>query len=60
MDIPMTPTPSSPPAMGTDETADIAGEWLAEEAEMSPWSRRVRVRISLLITGVHRVRDQDG
>ena len=47
---PTTPTPSSPPAMGTDETADIAGEWLAEEAEMSPWGRRVRVRISLLPT----------
>ena len=30
---------------------DIAEEWLAEEAETSPWSRRVRVRISLLPTG---------
>ena len=50
-DTPSTLTPSSPPAMGTDETADIAGEWLAEEAETSPWSRRVRVRISLLPTG---------
>ena len=27
------------------------GEWLAEEAETSPWSRRVRMRISLLPTG---------
>ena len=50
-DIPTTPTPSSPPAMGTDENADIAWEWLAEEAETSPLSRRVRVRISLLPTG---------
>ena len=49
-DIPTTQTPSSPPAMGTDETADIVEEWLAEEAEMSPWSRKVRVRISLLPT----------
>ena len=48
---PTTPTPSSPPATGMDETADIAEEWLEEEAEMSPWSRRVRVRISLLPTG---------
>ena len=48
-DTPTTLTPSSPPAMGTDETAVIAGEWLAGEAEMSPWSRRVRV--SLLPTG---------
>ena len=52
MDIPTTPTPPSLPAMGTDETADIAGEWLAEEAKTFPWSRRVRVRISLLPTGV--------
>ena len=37
--------------MGTDETADIAEEWLEEEAKMSPWSRGVRVRISLLPTG---------
>ena len=50
-DIPTTPTPSSPPAMGTDETADIAGKWLEEEAEMSPCSQRVRLRISLLPTG---------
>ena len=50
-DIPTTPTPSSPPAMGTDETADIAREWLEEEAETSPGSRRVRVRIFLLPTG---------
>ena len=34
-----------------DEAADIAEEWLAEEAETSPWSRRVRMRISLLPTG---------
>ena len=34
-----------------DETADIAEEWLDEEAEMSPWSPRVEVRISLLPTG---------
>ena len=47
----MTPTPSSPPATGMDEAADIAEEWLAEEAETSPWSQRVRVRISLLPTG---------
>ena len=46
-----TPTPSSPPATGMEETADIADEWLEEEAEMSPLSRRVRVRISLLPTG---------
>ena len=50
-DTPTTPIPSSPPATGMDETADIAEEWLAEEAETSPWSRRVRVRISLLPTG---------
>ena len=48
---PTTPTPSSPPATGMDEAADIAEEWLAEEAETSPWSRRVRVRIFLLPTG---------
>ena len=47
----MTLTPSSPPATGMNEAADIAEEWLAEEAERSPWSRRVRVRISLLPTG---------
>ena len=51
MDIPTTPTHSSPRATGTDETADIAEEWLEEEAKMSPWSQRVRVRISLLPTG---------
>ena len=34
-----------------DETTDIVEEWLEEEVEMSPWSRRVRVRISLLPTG---------
>ena len=50
-DIFMTPTPSSPPATGTEETADIAEEWLEEEAEMSPWSRKVRVRITVLPTG---------
>ena len=50
-DTPTTPTPSSPPATGMDETADIAEEWLAKEAETSPWSQRVRVRISLLPTG---------
>ena len=49
-DIPTTLTPSSPPATGMDAAADIAEEWLAEEAEMSPWSRRVRVRISFLPT----------
>ena len=48
---PTTPTPSSPPATGTEETADIAEEWLEQEAEMSPWSRRMRVRIPLLPTG---------
>ena len=37
---------------GIDETADIAGEWLAEEAKTSRGSQRVRVRISLLPTGV--------
>ena len=51
MDIPTTLMHSPPPATGTDETADIAEEWLEEEAEMSPWSQRVRVRISLLPTG---------
>ena len=50
-DTPTTLTPSSPPATGMDETTHIAEEWLEEEAEMSPWSRRVRVRISLLPTG---------
>ena len=51
MGIPTTPTHSSPPATRTDEITDIAEEWLEKEAEMSPWSRRVRVRISLLPTG---------
>ena len=61
-DTPRTPTPSSPPATGMNEAADIAEEWLAEEAETSPWSQRVRVRISLLLTGaqeIHRVQDRD-
>ena len=47
----MTPTPPSQPATGMNEAADIAEEWLAEEAETSPWSRKVRMRISLLPTG---------
>ena len=34
-----------------NEAADITEEWLAEEAETSPWSRRVSLRISLLPTG---------
>ena len=50
-DTPTTVTPSSPPATGMNEAADIAEEWLAEEAETSPWSRKVRMRISLLPTG---------
>ena len=50
-DTPTTATPTSPPATGMNEAVDIAEEWLAEEAETSPWSRRVRVRISLLPTG---------
>ena len=50
-DTPTTPTPSSPPATGMNEAADIAEEWLAEQAETSPWSRKVRMRISLLLTG---------
>ena len=50
-DTPTTPTPSSPPATGMDEAADIAEDSLAEEAETSPGSRRVRVRISLFPTG---------
>ena len=50
-DTPTTATPSSPPASGMNEAADIAEEWLAEEAETSPWSRKVRMRISLLPTG---------
>ena len=52
MDIPTTPTPSPPPAPGTDEIADIAEEWLEEEAEMSPWSRKVKMGIPLLPTGI--------
>ena len=52
MDIPTTPTHSSPPATGTDETADIAEEWLEQEAEMSPWSQKVKMGIPLLPTGV--------
>ena len=43
--------PSSPPATGMNEAADIAEEWLAEEAETSPRSRKVKIRISLLPTG---------
>ena len=35
-DTPMTPTPSSPPATQMNEAANIAEEWLAEEAETSP------------------------
>ena len=50
-DTPTTPTPSSPPATEMNEAADIAKEWLAEEAETSPLSRKVRMRISLLLTG---------
>ena len=50
-DNPTTPTPSSPPATGMNEAADISEEWLAGEAETSPWSRKVRMRISLLPTG---------
>ena len=56
-DTPTTVTPRSPPAtvqrQGMNETADIAKWWLgrAEEAETSPWSRKVRMRISLLPTG---------
>ena len=50
-DTPTTQTPSSPPATGMDEAVYIAEEWLAEEAETSPWSRRVRMKISLLPTG---------
>ena len=53
----MTVTPSSPPAtvqrQGMNEAADIAKWWLgrAEETETSPWSRKVRMGISLLPTG---------
>ena len=50
-DTPTTATPSSPLATGMNEAADIAEEWLAEEAETSPWSRKVRMRIPLLPTG---------
>ena len=50
-DTPTNPTPSSPPATGMNEAADIIEEWLAEEAETSPWSRKVRMRISLNLTG---------
>ena len=50
-DNPTTATPSSPPATGMNEAADIAEEWLAEEAETSTWSRKVRMRIPLLPTG---------
>ena len=49
-DTPTTPTPFSPPATGMNEAADIAEEWLVEEAESSPWSRKVRMRIPLLPT----------
>ena len=54
-DTPTTVTPSSPPATGMNEAANIAEEWLAEEAETSPWSRKVRMRISLLPTGARRL-----
>ena len=47
---PPTVTPSLPPATGMNEAADIAEEWLAEEAETSPWSRKLRMRIPLLPT----------
>ena len=50
VDTPTTVTPPSPPATGMNEAADIPKWWLgrAEEAETSPWSRKVRMRISLL------------
>ena len=53
MDTPTTVTPSSPPATGMNEAADIAEWWLgrAEEAATSAWSLKVRMRISLLPTG---------
>ena len=51
VDTPTTATPSSPPATRMNEAADIAEQWLAEEAETSPWSRKVRMRIPLLPTG---------
>ena len=50
-DTPTTVTPPSPPATGMNEAADIAEESLVEEAETSPWSRKVRMRIPLLPTG---------
>ena len=50
-DTPTTVTPSSPPATGKNEAADIAEEWLAEEAETSPCSRWMRKRIPLPPTG---------
>ena len=40
MGMPTTATHSSPPATGTDETTDIAEEWLEEEAEICPWCGR--------------------
>ena len=48
-----TVTPSSPPVTGMNEAVDIAKWWLgrAEAAEMSPWNRKVRMRIPLLPTG---------
>ena len=49
-DTPTTVTPSSPPATGMNEAADIAEEWLVEEAETSPWSQKVGMRIPLLPT----------
>ena len=53
VDTPTTVTPSSPPVTGMNEAADIAKWWLgrAEEAETSPWSRKVRMRIYLPPTG---------
>ena len=53
VDTPTTVTPSSPPVTGMNEAADIAKWWLgrAEEAETSPWNRKVKMRISLLPTG---------
>ena len=53
VDTPTTVTPPSPPVTGMNEAADIAKWWLAraEEAETSAWSRKVRMRISLLPTG---------
>ena len=37
-------------ASDVNEAADIAEEWLAEEAETSPWSWKVRMRVPLLPT----------